>query len=465
SSTCFGNISDRPLIEPMKKVIAVEGNDSILTCVASSKPASKFKWYRAGHTGILSQGTGTLVSNKLSHIISNVRRTDAATYRCNANNGIETADNESVILTVYYPPVVTVVATNTTVSATTALITCSASGMPNSNYQYGKWIQTWNNFQVSEKPGNKKLELKNLTYEYSGVYTCSASNGIKVFGTDKEFMKGSVLFVVKSFPIITNASEKTPAKLKENATLEVYYYSNVAESEVKIYKNVNGTRKGGIIYTVSETHVDVNLPVFNHFIKTGGTRAKILIQILSADDLGTYDVVVANDVGPSTRSFEIVPKGPPSKPYNVTVDSIQYNTAHLSWIRGYHGGLAQTFVIQLSTDLNIWRNITVDGGLNESLEPISEVLSNLYDSTMYYIRMYAFNNKGSSPFTEFHNFTTPPKTEDDRPGRSEAVIGGAAGGISALFVLVLVIVIVLVLKRRGVFTKGKENSHDDKNDR
>ena len=95
-------ISDRPVINPMSDVTVVEGNYIVLTCSASSKPASTFKWYRQSQSNnILHQGTGTLDSNKLSYRIDNVRRSDAATYTCNANNGIENADNKNVLLTVH----------------------------------------------------------------------------------------------------------------------------------------------------------------------------------------------------------------------------------------------------------------------------------------------------------------------------------------------------------------------------
>ncbi|XP_053389838.1 hemicentin-2-like [Mercenaria mercenaria] len=193
------NLKYRPLIAPMSEIIAVEGNTTVLTCVASSKPASTFKWYREGQSGILHQRTGTLDNNKLTYIISNVRRTDAAKYRCNAKNGIEAADNANVLLTVYYPPDVTAVTTNTTVKSSTALIKCNARGVPNRDYKYGKWIQTWPDYNVpvSERPGSEKLVLTNLTYEHSGVYTCSASNGVQVFGTNKEYLEGSDYLLVK----------------------------------------------------------------------------------------------------------------------------------------------------------------------------------------------------------------------------------------------------------------------------
>ncbi|XP_053409347.1 sialoadhesin-like [Mercenaria mercenaria] len=452
----------RPLIQPMAEIIAVEGNTTGLTCIASSKPASTFKWYREGHSGILHQGTGTLASNKLTYTIRYVRRTDAAIYRCNANNGIETADNKNVLLSVYYPPDVTATTTNTTVKAKTVVIMCNARGVPNSNYRYGKWTQTWPgyNFPVSEKPGSEKLVLTDVTYEHSGVYTCSASNGIKVFGTNKEFMEGSVQLILQSFPIFTNVSKKIPAELNGNTTVEAHYYSNIAGSSVKIYRNRNGARQEGVIYTVSETRVEINLPVFKHIIKTGGTRARIFIQILSMDDLGLYDVVVSNEIDSDTRSFEIVLKGPPSKPSDVRVDMIQYDKARLSWIRGYHGGFAQTFVIQLSTDLSNWRNVTVYGGNDESSEPVSHVLSGLHDSTTYYVRMYAFNKEENSSLTENLNYTTPPIKEKEcgHTGDSSVLIVGLVLGLVIVVVVTYAIYITVQQRRKQVFIQKEDIS-------
>ncbi|XP_053391074.1 hemicentin-1-like, partial [Mercenaria mercenaria] len=454
------NLKYRPLIEPMPEVIAVEGNNSILTCVASSKPVSTFKWYREGQSSILSQGTGTLAINKLTYTINNVRRTDAATYRCNANNGIESADNENVLLTVYYPPDVTATTTNVTVKAETILIMCNARGVPNSSYIYGEWTQSWPgyNFPVSEKPGSEKLVLTHVTYEYSGVYTCSASNGIKVFGTDKEFMEGSVQLLVKSFPILTNVSKRVPAKLNGNATLDVHYYSNIAGSNVKIYRNKNGVNKEGVSYTVTEARAEINLPVFKNIIKTGGTIARILIQIHSMDDLGLYEVVVANEIDSVTRPFEIILKGLPSKPYDVRVDMIQYDKARLSWIRGYNGGFAQTFVIQLSTDQSNWRNVSVYGGNDESHEPVSHVLCCLHDSTTYYVRMYAFNTEGNSSFTENLNYTTPSEKACSHTGDSSVLIVGLVLGLVILVVVTYAIFTTVLLRRKQVFIQKEDIS-------
>jgi hypothetical protein len=90
------------------------------------------------------------------------------------------------------PPNVSVIATNTTVKETNTVLRCIAKGVPDNNYRYGKWIQRWPGYAVpvSVRPGSETLELTDLTYEHSGFYTCTSSNGIKVFGTNTEFIEG-----------------------------------------------------------------------------------------------------------------------------------------------------------------------------------------------------------------------------------------------------------------------------------
>lgn len=76
---------------------------------------------------------------------------------------------------------------------------CKASGNPSTGYSYGKWIQSWPGYGVVSEyvPQNDTLDITLLTYEHSGVYICSASNGIQDFGSEQEYMQGSVYLLVK----------------------------------------------------------------------------------------------------------------------------------------------------------------------------------------------------------------------------------------------------------------------------
>ena len=98
----------------------------------------------------------------------------------------------------------------------------------------------------------------------------------------------------------------------------------------------------------------------------------------------------------------------PRTPSDFTVDYIQYNKARLSWKRGYNGGLAQTFVIQLGTDEKTWSDIEIYDGLKQDDNPISTILTDLHDSTTYFVRLYAYNDEGNSRLSETLNFTTAP---------------------------------------------------------
>jgi hypothetical protein len=75
------------------------------------------------------------------------------------------------------------------------MLSCIAKGNPDGSYRYGKWIQGWPGYDVPvlERPGSETLELTALTYEHSGYYTCTASNGIKIFGTNTEFVEGAAV--------------------------------------------------------------------------------------------------------------------------------------------------------------------------------------------------------------------------------------------------------------------------------
>ncbi|XP_060563649.1 uncharacterized protein LOC132723012 [Ruditapes philippinarum] len=256
-----------------------------------------------------------------------------------------------------------------------------------------------------------------------------------------------------AFPIITYLGERTSARLMENVAMDVYYFSNSAGSSIKIFRNRNGMRQADVKYNVTETNAQVDLKVFGNTIKTAGVRARILIHIETKDDIGSYDVVVTNEINSTVRSMEIIAKGPPGVSYNVTVDNIQQTTARVSWQQGYHGGFPQTFLIQLSTDMEQWENVeTVYGGTDESEDFKQKVLTDLSHSTAYFVRIYAFNREGNGPFSQYKNFTTRSIIGSDTQSSS---VGGIVGGVvSAMIVIALIVVLVVLLRRKAITKDG-----------
>ncbi|XP_060588057.1 hemicentin-1-like [Ruditapes philippinarum] len=468
------NLKYRPLIKPMSDVIVVEGNNTQLKCSASSKPASTFKWYKQGQEHkvffLLHQGTGTMENNKLSYPLTNVRRGDAATYTCIANNRIENADIKNVRLTVYYPPDVSATTTNTTINAAKVIVTCNAHGVPNSSYTYGKWVQTWPGYNtpITEHSGSERLELTGLTYEHSGIYTCTASNGIKVFGTNQEYMEGSVQLVVKSFPIITNFSKITSSKLMENATVDVYYFSNAAGSNVKIYRNKNGVRLEDVRYNVTETNVQVNLKVFGNTIRTAGVRARILVHIQTKDDTESYDAVVTNEINSTVRSFEIVTKDIPAVPMEFYYFGRCTGVDMFIFHGGSNGGSLQTFVIETQIKgTNIW---TEQLRFNETNVRYLQNEQMLYrfdikglPPGVYDIRVLAGNNAGwiatdLAPMIEFTVYELEKEQLQQQQSDHKAVIVG--GSLS--FVIVGILVAGVFIFRKMTYEHADKKTSENR---
>ena len=87
-----------------------------------------------------------------------------------------------------------------------------------------------------------------------------------------------------------------------------------------------------------------------------------------------------------------------------------YESVTLSWIRCFHGGRNQTFVIQQSTDGLTWTNSSyVAGGLSESQQPINSTIGSLQSTTLYYFMLFAYNELGRSDNTTILTITTTAK--------------------------------------------------------
>ena len=87
---------------------------------------------------------------------------------------------------------------------------------------------------------------------------------------------------------------------------------------------------------------------------------------------------------------------------------ITETTAVLAWIRGFHGGSDQTFVVQLSTDSINWTNKTfIPDGQKDSNTSINITLDNLSSGTIYFARVYSFTQEGrTQDFSNINFFTT-----------------------------------------------------------
>ena len=130
--------------------------------------------------------------------------------------------------------------------------------------------------------------------------------------------------IFTAFPIIISSDAKVASRVNNNVTVNIEYFSNVPESDVKLYKDVNGVPRSGVSYSVIKIPADVELPVFSHKVNTKGIRASIIVQIKSLEDFGSYYVEVSNEIGSSNKSFEVIMTGNPFQYYHMFSLTVYY---------------------------------------------------------------------------------------------------------------------------------------------
>ncbi|KAH3699136.1 hypothetical protein DPMN_074090 [Dreissena polymorpha] len=448
SSSVMLDLKYRPEIYPILTQSTVEGNSHTLPCAAQSKPPATFSWYRKGE--LIHQTSGTSSFNQGPYTINRVNRSHAGIYTCKADNNVLNKDEQDVTLTVQYPPDITVVVQNTSIMTNESRLICNASGVPNTYTFNSTWSQDWpGHGKIRDWVGiDDTLTLNQLTYAHSGMYACSATNGIKVFGTDQQYMPGSGYLLVKDVPVITSPDETTPnriaSEINTNASIILQVYSNSGDVKVSVFKVLNGSRGQTSVGSVNMSSTYVHLPVFNRKFPIEGTLINISILMEQTEDFGLYEAIVSNAIGNRALRINVEAQGPPQPPHDVVIEEINDHSAVISWKHGFHGGFPQTFVIQTSFDGNSWKNATtVEGEMLMTVLRINATITGLEPATQYFVRMFSFNSKGASTLSENKNFTTfkeLDKVSSESSSKAGVIAGSIVGGLVGLFVVVMTVV-------------------------
>ncbi|XP_053389575.1 hemicentin-2-like isoform X2 [Mercenaria mercenaria] len=443
---------DTCTISSVSPLTLTEGRSSpTVSCESECYPSCSHTWSNvSSNSAIGENGQFQLVKTT---------RYQAGNYQCFCKNTatVQYVKNQTAILhiIIQYPPDVTVsLSTEDITAGNTLSISCDADGVP-SVYSYNGLTQTWNgtpvpnaHTEVIGTPKYSTLHIPSLQLQDSGTYTCYVNNGVRTADT-----VSSVTVKVKVLPKILTHVLIFAGRVSGliNVSLQFYSFPDIEEVAFKRYDDQTITNDTAKKYIVSHYETTVRDKFYGKEVSLSGMQGNLVISNLKKEDFGNYTLILKNELGNTITPFIIDAISPPSGAFDITINNIQQNTVRVSWKPGFHGGFAQTFLIQLSTDRTQWRNEeTIYGGTDESEEPMYEVLHNLQESTTYYVRMYAFNSEGNSPFSEVHNFTTLPITVQDN---SAAVTAGAVGGAISAVVVIAVIVVVVVLVRREIITK------------
>ncbi|XP_046558353.1 synaptogenesis protein syg-2-like [Haliotis rubra] len=191
--------------------------------------------------------------------------------------------------------------------------------------------------------------------------------------------------------------------------------------------------------------------------------ARLHLTNLQQQDFGDYSLTVDNGLGGLvTYTLDILSEGPPSTPTNISVSPEGPFTLHVSWKEEFNGGATQTFTVEYSTDEETWKTAgshTETGSGNY----LTSAINDLNSDTLYYVRVVARNEFGSSSYTE-HVTGLTEKTVI--PPASSLPSGLIAGMTVSVVLVVVIVVVVVVMTRKGyrcIFILQKTGSTDAQN--
>uniref|UniRef100_A0A4Y0BIQ2 Down syndrome cell adhesion molecule-like protein Dscam2 n=1 Tax=Anopheles funestus TaxID=62324 RepID=A0A4Y0BIQ2_ANOFN len=176
------NIYGLPYIREMPKITGVSGHDLIIKCPVAGYPIDKIHWERDGQTLPINRrqrayNNGTLIIEQLQ------LAEDAGTYTCMAQNKQKQTARRNVEIQVIVPPKIMPIQamTNMLREGMRAAISCQIlEGDLPVNFRWernGKPVLGTGNEVIRRLDEySTSLVIEHITSEYSGNYTCIASN-------------------------------------------------------------------------------------------------------------------------------------------------------------------------------------------------------------------------------------------------------------------------------------------------
>ncbi|KAK3575927.1 hypothetical protein CHS0354_030896 [Potamilus streckersoni] len=412
--------------------------------------ANGFSWFHS--TSIIRGQTSS------SYTLASVQRSDAGEYRCTARNDYGAGTSDSLDLIVQYPPEILVVLIGSTMQNQTAMLTCEAWGNPAETTFY-PWVHMWEGLPIrmglhgQNNSTHSVLIFDRLSLESLGTYVCTGSNGIigisgmlNQTGSESLHVKGTAYILVDNARFIGD--------IGLTVNMSIPFYSDPAIESFVIQTN------GRIVMNTSRTMTylskdTVNYQFFHKAIHLDAQKANILILSLKVEDFGNYTLILTNSIGSTSFQFHLDPFGPPLKVQRFYFNGLVDDQIELHFDAGYNGGPEQTFTIEYISESNfdnVWKNSSV-AELRETEHqyklPNGTFLVKVIKPSPgnYIYRMYSWNVKGRSPFSD--NITVIIYGASSTNESIMNPVPAIAGGVSAGLVVIFIVTIGLFLWRRN----------------
>ncbi|XP_069108405.1 myosin light chain kinase, smooth muscle-like isoform X3 [Argopecten irradians] len=274
------------------------------------------------------------------------------------------------------------------------ILECQVTGIPRPEvlwFMNNNKIKPSKFFQMTYVEDTARLVIKGAYPEDDGFYLCLASNCV---GTERQ----SCILRVKECHTMSTEEEDNMSESNQAPHIHEISPPNLTVlrgNKAQVQVSYTAEPRPNITWLQNKVKVESG----NRFtINTTEHFSRLIINEVTLDDAGIYDIDVENDVGRDTGSMAItvedVPDPPIGKPY---ASEIALTYVILSWSGpAYDGGsLITNYKVEMcEAEYEVWNTLT------DNCHSTSYHTANLTPHTPYFFRVSAENKHGMSKPSE-----------------------------------------------------------------
>ncbi|XP_056273089.1 contactin-1a [Pseudoliparis swirei] len=307
--------------------------DYTMSCIVSGKPEPRIRWLKNGQ-----------LSHRKEMRFSRLTFDDSGMYQCIAENhhGLIYATAELRVYacapTFEHNPVKRVLAAKNG----RVVIECRPKAAPKPSFSWSKDTELLHNKTRVLIWEDGSLEIRNVTRDDEGRYTCFAEN-------DRGKANSTGSLVVTESTKITLAPSNGDVKVGENTKLQC-----VASHDPILVITFVWALDGRVIDLHKESH---------HYERTlnGSSNGELLIKNLQLKHAGRYTCTAQTPIDNVTAGAHLVVRGPPGAPSGVRLVNKTDKSVTLQWSRGAdnHSPISKyTIQYRDSFSEDVWKNAT-----------------------------------------------------------------------------------------------------------
>ncbi|XP_011379153.1 contactin-6 [Pteropus vampyrus] len=381
-------------------------------CKASGKPSPRYTWFKNGE--LLQPGERIQMENG-TLIIATLNASDSGVYQCAAENEFQMIYTNAELRVLASAPDFSknpIKKTSVVHVGGDVTIDCKPIAFPRAAISWKRGTSSLRPSRRVYVSEDGSLAMHNVTRSDAGPYTCTATNQ---FGVAKDtgglVVKERTMITVPPAPMDVTVGESIvlPCQVSHDPSVEVAFVWSFNGHVIDLKKEVA------------------------HFERLGGESiGDLMIRNIQLNHSGKYLCAVKTTLESLSAAADVIVRGPPGPPEDVSVEHVSSTTSQLSWRPGAdNNSPIQLFTVQARTPFSVgWQAVSTVPEILSGKTRNATVVG-LSPWVEYEFRVVAGNSIGIGEPSES---SEPLRTKASVPVVAPTNVDGGGGGRSELVI-------------------------------